>query len=140
MIVNVLNKLMSRLKRLDPKDMDHLQFGRWSESMVLRFLKKNRMKILCRNYRVTGGELDIVAWDGEMIAFVEVKSIRSSDAEPELKVNHKKRKRLIIAAKNYIARYNLYDRSARFDVVTLSLDKNQNPVIRHEKDVFQYDG
>jgi Holliday junction resolvase-like predicted endonuclease len=74
--------------------------------------------------------------DGEMLVFVEVKALRSLDSEPQRKVNHEKRRRIITTAKAFIARHNLYDNPARFDIVTVKLNSENQPVIEHEADAF----
>ncbi len=119
-----------------PSQMDDGEFGAWAENQAARFLRKNGMTVLHRNYRTNMGELDVVARDKKTIVFIEVKAIRDMNGEPQLKVNADKRRRLITAAKAYITRHRLHDRPARFDIVTVQCDKEGQPIIRHEEDAF----
>lgn len=77
-------------------------------------------KILEENYRWRGGEIDLIARDGDFLVFVEVKA-RTSEAfgTPEEAITAVKRKRLIRTAQKYLLAHptNL---GVRFDVVALS--------------------
>ncbi|MFA5864522.1 MAG: YraN family protein [Phycisphaerae bacterium] len=112
------------------------EFGAWAENQAKVFLKKSGMKILARNYRTSLGELDIVARDRDMIVFVEVKAVRDTAGEPELKINREKRRRMILAAKSFIGRLSLNDQPARFDIVTVKCDSSGQPLVDHEPDAF----
>ncbi len=57
-----------------PQDLHKKLLGRQGEELVVKHLKKQGYKILKRNYRTPFGEADIIALDGEEIAFVEVKT------------------------------------------------------------------
>ncbi len=133
-VKTIFRKLFSQKS---PFDMEQAEFGVWAETQAAKFLRKHGLKILARNYRVGPGELDIVARDRDMIVFVEVKAVTFFNADPELKVNREKQKRMIAAAKNFIGRLNLHDRPARFDIMTVKCDSNGKPVIEHEEDAFQ---
>jgi len=135
----IRNNLLSPLKKLfplSPQKMTTAQFGRWAETLAGNYLKKNGMKILAKNYRTKSGELDLIARDKETIVFIEVKAARDVDAEPELKVNQSKRRKIIQAAKNYIASRNLYDSPSRFDIVTVQYNEKGEPQIQHEENAF----
>lgn len=113
------------------------QFARWAERRACRYLKHEGMKVLARNYRTVGGEIDIVATDDGQLVFVEVKAERTLEGCPELKVTAGKRRRLIGTAKAYIRRYNLDDRPARFDIVVIRADRNGQVEIDHARDAFE---
>jgi len=110
--------------------------GTAGEAAAAKFLKKNGYKILAKNYRKTYGEIDIVAQNGENIAFVEVKT-RKSDlfGTPAEFVTVKKQKRIIKAAYAYIQQHNL-DAEFTFDIVEVYLDKNKIKNINHIKNAF----
>ena len=57
-----------------PQDVHKKVLGRKGEKLVEAYLKKQGCKILKRNYRTPFGEADIIAEDGDEIAFVEVKT------------------------------------------------------------------
>lgn len=54
--------------------MNNTEIGRIGEEYVCSYLVKNGYEIVSRNYRIKGGEIDIIAVDTEYIVFVEVKS------------------------------------------------------------------
>jgi len=54
--------------------------GDRGERAAVRFLKKERFRIIVRQYRNQFGEIDIIAMDGPQIVFVEVKTRQSTDA------------------------------------------------------------
>ena len=64
--------------RNSPQDVYKKILGKKGEKLVEAYLKKQGMKILERNYRTPFGEADLIALDGEEIAFIEVKT-RTSD-------------------------------------------------------------
>ena len=60
--------------------MDKDTIGKWGEHLAARWLRKNRRKVLYRNYRAPhGGEVDIVWRHGDTLSFVEVKTRTSTD-------------------------------------------------------------
>ena len=101
-----------------------------------RFLEENGIKIITRNYRVRSGEIDLVAKDGDFIAFVEVK-YRSSlrFGYPREAVTTHKQKQIKRTALHYITRYSLTNCDFRFDVVeVLKLEGKLS--INHIKNAF----
>ena len=112
--------------------------GRRGEDMAARYLRRRGYKIIARGQGWKGGELDIVALDGETIVFVEVRT-RQSDAptRPEESVDLNKQRRLTRLAVGYLKRHRLFDRPARFDVIGVVWPGGQRrPVIRHVEDAF----
>ncbi|MBF8277107.1 MAG: hypothetical protein HW390_2180 [Candidatus Brocadiaceae bacterium] len=94
--------------------------GAEGERVAVRFLKKKGYKILQRNYRNKGGEIDIICYDHGCIVFVEVKT-RFSNAygAPELAVNEAKRRQIIKTASHYTAQKKIEGVDLRFDVVSI---------------------
>ena len=90
-------------------------YGRIGEIKAARYLKKQGMKILERNFRSLRGEVDIVAEDGDTLVFVEVKS-RSSETYGQAVTAFKQRK-YAWAAEEYVIRKHLDGKECRFDVV-----------------------
>jgi putative endonuclease len=100
--------------------------GRIGEDLAHRYLRRRGCTIVARNYRTPSGsgEIDLVAWHGETLAFVEVKT-RSTDeyGEPGRAVDLEKQERLQRAARDYARRANVDWNRARFDIVSVVLDK-----------------
>ena len=91
---------------------------------------------MASGYRIPEGEVDLVAWDGDQLVFVEVKS-RHSDAPPEDAVGLRKQQRVIRAAHSYIARYRHHDRSYRFDILAITTLPGREPIYRLLRDAFR---
>jgi putative endonuclease len=73
-----------------------------------------------RNFRLRGGEIDLIMEDGPYLVFVEVKRRRSLDyGAPEEAVTALKIRRMTRTALTYITRNKLTERMVRFDVVTM---------------------
>lgn len=98
--------------------------GRAAEDAACTFLQARGLALLQRNYRVRGGEIDLVMVDGAVIVFVEVRA-RTSDTfmHPAESVDARKQRRIIHAAQRYLqdARV-LHTVRARFDVVCVHGD------------------
>ena len=56
---------------------ERTRFGDWGEEYARRFLEQKGYSIIEAKYRGKYGEIDLVAWEGECLVFVEVKSRRS---------------------------------------------------------------
>jgi len=113
------------------------QFGRTSEAVAARFLKKRRYKILETNFRTRLGEVDIIAKDGDTIAFIEVKA-RTSDhfGNPKGAVTLQKQRKISMAALQYLKATDQSDAKARFDVVSIS-SRSDPPAIEIIKNAFE---
>ena len=97
------------------------KLGDSGENIAVNYLEKNNYKILCRNYRCKFGEIDIIAKHKGTLCFVEVKT-RTSEAygSPQEAVRTKKQKKISRVALEFIQRYKLEDKDARFDVLAIS--------------------
>ncbi len=90
------------------------EIGDFGEDAACRYLQKCGMKIAERNFRIRGGEIDIIARDGGTTVFVEVKTRKSSEyGNPSEFVNYRKRQKLIKTALFYLGRDDV---QMRFDV------------------------
>lgn len=100
----------------------HLLRGRAAEDLAAAHLAGQGLHILARNYRVAGGEIDLIARHGAELVFVEVRSRRSaafgSAAES---VTPSKRRRLLLAAQHYLATLGQgAPPPCRFDVISIT--------------------
>ena len=96
--------------------------GRRGEDYAHRFLQSKGYRVVARNYRTAAGgnEVDLIAWHGEHLVFVEVKSRTSEDSSaPERAVTPEKQRRIIRAAEDYSRRSKVEWGLLRFDVVAL---------------------
>jgi len=129
-----MDLLLNRCKLLA----DARKLGRWGEKRCGKFLAKQGLKVLTRNYNCRAGELDLVMVDGTgAIVFVEVKTRANEDfAAAEEVVTTAKQKRVARAARYFLASNNIESRPYRFDVVTIVLGQKGRPKITHYKNAF----
>ncbi len=111
--------------------------GRKGEDRACRFLAGKGYRILDRNYRTAGGEIDIIARDGAVLVFVEVKTRGSRRyGHPFEAITFHKQRRLTRVALEYISRNSLHEQQARFDVVgIISGQEEKIELIRNAFDV-----
>lgn len=93
--------------------------GRRAEQLAADYLRARGYEILELNYRIRQGEIDIIAQQGEILCFVEVRSRRNAvHGHPLETVDRRKQQRLIRAAEHYLLRRG-WEGSVRFDVVAI---------------------
>jgi len=98
----------------------HLLEGRRGERLACRQLLRQGFDILARRHRTRSGELDIVAFEGDVLVFIEVKTRRSREfGEPWEFVDWRKQQILRRAAEEFIADYDLGQYAYRFDIVSV---------------------
>jgi putative endonuclease len=116
--------------------------GKLGEDIAAKFLEQNGYKILDRNYKfaVFGpqkGEVDIVAKKGNLICFVEVKTLRDAGfgelANPEIKVDFIKMRKIGKTAQSWLMRNKIpFDSPWQIDVVAVIIDsKTQKALVRY---------
>jgi len=110
--------------------------GRAAEALAARFLEEHGLQVVERNFRVRGGEIDLVCRDGKTLVFVEVR-LRShpSFGGAAASITSAKRQRLILAARHYLLRAT--DSDCRFDAILL--DRLEPGRIVWERDVIARD-
>ncbi|MBQ5334260.1 MAG: YraN family protein [Oscillospiraceae bacterium] len=90
--------------------------GKLGEELTAYYLQKSGYEILRRNFRIKGGEIDIIARKDGIIAFVEVKTRDISALESGAEaVRSRKRSLIIRASQEYSCRYP-HDCQPRFDI------------------------
>lgn len=111
--------------------------GNRGEELAVAFLERNGLRIIERNFRCKGGEIDIVAKDGSTLVFVEVKSRKTlSFGVPQLAVTPFKQRQISKAALTWLSRNRQHDKPARFDVIAILLDGSYHHRIDHIKNAF----
>jgi len=107
--------------------------GKTGEDLACEELERRGYAIVTRRYRRRGGEIDIIARDGQTMVFVEVKAREGRDfGEPAEAITAFKRRRIAQLAADYIARRRYHDCPCRFDVVSIRFDAG-----RPEIEIFQ---
>ena len=96
--------------------------GEYGESLARTYLEAEGYRILQANYRFHHGEIDIVAEEGEVLVFCEVKTRTNIlFGAPECAVSGGKQRQLRRLAHAYLAMHRIRDRVCRFDVVAITL-------------------
>lgn len=110
----------------------HLELGRRGEDLAAAYLLRAGYRLVAANFSVPVGrnrngaeinvEIDLVAYDGETLCFVEVKT-RASDwfAPPQANVDRRKQRQIVRAARAYRRMFDLVSEPYRYDVVSVVL-------------------
>lgn len=95
------------------------------ESRAADFLQRAGLRIVARNYHCRRGEIDLVAWEGDTLVFVEVRFRRHRHfGSAGASVDRRKQRKLLAAAESYLQQHRL-DCPCRFDVVAIEGDEEQ---------------
>jgi putative endonuclease len=126
----------------------HLSLGQLGEQYAAAFLEQSGYLLAAANFTlpvgrnrrdaVVNAELDLVAYDGPTLCFVEVKT-RASDwfATPEVNVDKRKRRQIARAARAYRQMFDLEGETYRYDVVTVVLGDEAKPQIKLLKNFWR---
>ncbi len=96
--------------------------GREAEAQAASYLSRCGLREISRNFRVRGGEIDLIFRDGKALVFVEVRQRSRSDyGGAGASITATKRRRLILAAQHYLLKHP--DTDCRFDCVLIDGDK-----------------
>ena len=111
--------------------------GLCGEEIALAFLRKKGYRIIERGYRFLRGEIDIVAWDGPTLVFVEVKARATAEfGLPEEAVTPAKQGQVRRIARGYLVDRALGEPDCRFDVLAILAPEDGEPVVTHYQDAF----
>ncbi|MDQ3815347.1 MAG: YraN family protein [Armatimonadota bacterium] len=124
------------------------QRGQAGEDAAARFLQARGYRIIARNWRpgkessgALRGEVDCIAWHGQILCFVEVKARTSNErGAPQEAVTSAKQRQLSRLANAYLSIHRLADTPCRFDVVEvwLSPDNATQPRVALHQNAFDY--
>lgn len=120
------------------KGKENASFGSRGEELAATFLLKSGLNIIEQNFRCKGGEVDIVAKDGDTLVFVEVKTRKTLNyGVPQLAVTPFKQRQISKAALTWLARNRKMNHSARFDVIAILMEGDSRFSIEHIKNAFE---
>jgi len=102
--------------------------GKRAENAVARRLWWNGYRILARNFRTRGGEVDIIARKGDTVAFVEVRARQEgADVSPKDTIGRAKERRIDAAASAYLKANRLREVTVRYDIAEVWLNERGRP-------------
>jgi len=111
------------------------------ETYAYWYLRRHGYILVARNYTLPGikGEIDMIGYDGPVLAFVEVKtrdSTKPALPDPEQAVNSEKRRHLQRIARHFLRSRRAESGSWRFDVVAIETRAGRRPEVRLHKGAF----
>jgi putative endonuclease len=111
------------------------------ETFAYWYLRRHGYIFVARNYKVPGmkGEIDLIGYDGEILAFVEVKTRSCDDKDaglPEDAVNKAKRHVISRMARAFLRTTRTHREIYRFDILAIESRRGKRPVVRLHKDAF----
>ncbi len=111
--------------------------GRAAEAVAAKWLEKQGYEILERNFTVRQGEVDLIVANDSVLAFVEVRSRADSNfGTPESTIGPRKIRRIVLAARFWLARNGDMGRDLRFDVLAIDGPPDEPREVRHLPGAF----
>jgi putative endonuclease len=122
----------------DGQPHDRIWLGNYGERVAADWLRARGCKILAKNYRgPRKGEVDIIARDGKLLLFVEVKTRREGAKIRGLDTVDKDKQALIErGANSWLKRLGTRELPWRFDVIEIYVEEGKKPRINQVKDAF----
>jgi putative endonuclease len=117
----------------------HQKTGRRGEEDTYFYLRRRGYVVVARNYRSSRhrGEIDLIAWDGEVLCFIEVKTRTTRDVKPaEAAVGREKERSLIAVAREYLGHCSSPSCQWRFDVVAVYYLQGARPEFQLFQNAF----
>jgi putative endonuclease len=113
-------------------------FGRSAEALAEQWLQKKGYRILERNLRLGGGELDLIAQHHDTLVFIEVKGRRTTQfGGAPYAIDDRKKRQIIKLASYYLSRHGLSNQLCRFDVILITGTDQDSPKLTHLKQAFE---
>ena len=113
----------------------HNELGKWGEDLAADYLQRKGYTIIERDWKSGRRDLDIVAKNGNVIVFVEVKTRRNNlYGQPEEAVDYRKLQSLQQAINHYI-KFRHIRQEVRFDIISIVGTIGAEPDIQHIQDV-----
>lgn len=100
--------------------------GRWGESLVADYLRRNGYEVIAEGWRCRFGEIDLIARNRSFLIFVEVKLRKNASfAQAREFVDQRKQQKLVTTARLYLARHPT-ELQPRFDVAEVYAPQGTN--------------
>jgi putative endonuclease len=128
--IELYDRLAARRGRDDSRSPQHLKTGRRGEMAAFFYLRRKGFVVTARGWRsqVARGDIDLVAWEGDTICFVEVKTRTTRAVAPaEVAVDEDKQRILRRMARHYLRQLPEENVPVRFDILSIYFEANKNP-------------
>lgn len=112
-----------------------LQLGITGEKLVEDYLVKQGFKILMRNMRIQGGEIDLIAQKDDLVICIEVKTRTDQQTDMAELITLWQQQRIIRAAHHFLAKHKLDTVTCRFDVALVAM--HPEPKLDYIPDAFE---
>ena len=124
-----------------PQDAGHIEVGRIGERIALHYLEGKGYRIMDANYQCRWGEVDLIAQDGSVWVFVEVRTRRSVEyGSPEESITPSKARRLTLTAQDFLRQRvaACADLEWRIDLVAIRLGPNRRVLsVNHLENIVE---
>ena len=121
------------------KSTARINSGKNAEEAAAQYLESKGYNIIARNLRLGHLEIDLLATlaNTNLLIVIEVKARRTGTHAPELRVDWRKQRHLILAAQMLLSRRIFHGKQIQFDVIAVEMDQLQKPMnLRHIQRAF----
>ncbi|MFZ5365104.1 MAG: YraN family protein [Patescibacteria group bacterium] len=117
---------------------DRALTGKKGEAAAVEFLEKKGYKIICRNFKRFGGEIDLIAEVGQSLVLCEVKSKRhGSFFSPQENISNKKIEKMLKVLDRFLSEYPEFEKfNPQIDLVFVELNDSFPPIIEHFENIM----
>lgn len=113
--------------------------GQCGEQIAAEYLRQNGYTIHATNWRMTGGELDIVASKDNVMTFVEVRTRSANNTESAFaSVTKRKQALLERAVYHYLDAHQLDNIQWQIDIIAIAMKNSQSPIIEHVENALDW--
>jgi putative endonuclease len=113
-------------------------FGQLAEALAEQMLRKKGYRIVEKNLRLAGGELDLIAENQDTLVFIEVKARRGDKfGGAPYAISTRKKQQIIKLALCYLTKHQLTNTQCRFDAILVMGIQDQSPQVTHIEQAFE---
>ena len=113
-------------------------FGQLAENLAEHMLRKKGYRIVERNLRLAGGELDLIAEKHGTLVFIEVKARRGNQfGGAPYAISTRKKQQIIKLALCYLSKHGLANTQCRFDAILVVGTQEHSPEVTHIEQAFE---
>lgn len=118
---------------------EHLSTGQRGERAAFFWLRRRGYVVVARGWRSARapGDLDLIAWQGETLCFLEVKTRTTRAVAPaHFAVDDRKRRVLRRLARHYLRQLPARPQATRFDILSVYFENEREPEFDHMPQAF----